>query len=216
MLRSSRRADPQLDRHVLIKLLHPPADAGPDFEQRFRSQIKAVAALRDPHIVQILDFAVADGLPFVVTEYLEGGTLADRLAEYTARHEKMPLAEVDRILESLAGALDAAHRQGIVHGALSPANILFTAHNQPVLTDFGMAAILGPCSLANPVAVGGAPAYLSPEQASGKALEARAMNIRWGRSSTSWWPGVRPSPGIRRPRFSRAASDRGGALAAPA
>jgi tetratricopeptide (TPR) repeat protein len=172
--------DSQLDRRVLIKLFHPPVDAGPDFEQRFRSQVKSLAGLRDPHIAQILDFAVADGLPFVVTEYLEGGTLADRLAEYAARHAKMPLAEVDRIVESIAGALDAAHRQGIVHGALSPANILFTAHNQPVLTDFGMAAILGPRSLANPAAVGGAPAYLSPEQAGGKALDARSDEYSLG------------------------------------
>jgi tetratricopeptide (TPR) repeat protein len=162
--------DPQLDRRVAIKVLHPPAGpegAGADFEERFGREARLVAALRHPHIVQVYDFAVADGEPYMVMEYLEGGTLADRLAEYARRGETMALPEVVRLLDPLADALDAAHSQGVIHGGLAPANVLFTARGQPVLTDFGLVQILGGLALTNPGGSGAA-AYISPEQASGK------------------------------------------------
>ena len=193
--------DPQLDRHVLIKLLHPPADAGPDFEQRFRSQIKAVAALRDPHIVQILDFAVADGLPFVVTEYLEGGTLADRLAEYrraTRRCRCRGRSHLGVPCRRPGRRAPAGHRARCPVAGQYP---LYSP--QPTGADRfwhgshprDRAPWRTPSQWAARL-----PTSRRSRRAA-KPLEARAaMAIRWGRSSTSSWPAVRPSPGIRRPR----------------
>lgn len=166
--------DPQLERRVAVKVIHRPAFPDTEFDERFRHEARLIAALRHSHIVQVYDFGVADGLLYMVMEYLEGGTFAERLAEHAARGERMALPEAVHIFEPLADALDAAHGQGIVHGALSPANILFTARGQPVLTDFGSAQTLGQLSLTNLTVIGGAPAYVSPEQASGKPLDARS------------------------------------------
>lgn len=166
--------DPQLERRVAVKVIHRPAFPDTEFDERFRHEARLIAALRHSHIVQVYDFGVADGLLYMVMEYLEGGTFAERLAEHAARGERMALPEAVHIFEPLADALDAAHGQGIVHGALSPANILFTARGQPVLIDFGIAQTLGQLSLTNLTGIGGAPAYVSPEQASGKPLDARS------------------------------------------
>ena len=164
--------DPQLDRRVAIKVLHPPA--GSDrvgFEQRFRELARRSAGLRHEHIVQMHGFDVAGDLPYLAMEYLEGGTLAERIAECAGQNKPMSLPEVARILEPLADALDALHAQGLVHGGLSPANVIFTTRGKPVLTDIGIAQLLGPVSLTNPAGAGPA-AYASPEQAAGKPVTA--------------------------------------------
>jgi len=172
--------DAQLERQVAIKVLHPPPGAdAPAFEERFRELARRSAGLRHPHIVQVHGFEVASGLPYMVMEYLPGGTLAERLAEVASQGERLSLPEISRILEPLADALDAAHAQGLIHGALTPANVLFTARGQPVLTDFGIAQLLGPLSLANPAGAGLA-AYVSPEQAAGKPLSAASDNYVLG------------------------------------
>ena len=98
--------DADLDRPVAIKVILPEVGGEPGFEERFRREARLVASLRHPHIVQVFDFAVVDGKPFMVMEYLKGNTLKDRLAELRGRGETMPLAEIARILDALAGALD--------------------------------------------------------------------------------------------------------------
>jgi len=118
--------DAQLERRVAIKVLHPPAGAAAAadaaasaaaFEERFRELARRSAGLRHPHVVQVYGFDVADGLPYMVMEYLPGGSLAERLAEVGAQGEGLSLPEIARILAPLADALDAAHAQGLIHGA---------------------------------------------------------------------------------------------------
>lgn len=167
--------DPDLDRHVAVKVIHPHLASDADFGERFRREAKLVASLRHPHIVQLFDYDVADGQPFMVMEYLDGGTLKEHLARHREGDHKMPLGEVGRLLERLADALDQAHAQGAVHRDIKPTNIIFTARGEPVLTDFGIAKILSDAAqLSASGSIVGTPAYMSPEQAAGGAVDARS------------------------------------------
>lgn len=147
---------PDLDRPVAIKVIHPQlSDAA--FQERFHHEARLSASLRHPNIVQVYDFDVIDNQPFMVMEYLEGGTLKERLKQLRAQGGKgvhgdkgdqlnaptsMPVHEIARLLEPIASALDYAHPKGIVHCDIKPTNILFTSQGEPVLTDFGIAKIL--------------------------------------------------------------------------
>jgi serine/threonine-protein kinase len=178
--------DPLLDRAVAIKVILPQLTRQPGFYERFHREARLVASMRHPHIVQVFDFAIergdpttdADDQPFMVMEYLDGGSLKDRLAQLRARGEIMPLAETARIISAVASALDYAHARGMIHRDVKPANILFTSQGEPVLTDFGVARIVGEAAQAGHIGssgvVVGTPAYMSPEQAAGGMADARS------------------------------------------
>ena len=173
--------DADLDRPVAIKVILPAVGGEPGFEERFRREARLVASLRHPHIVQVFDFAVVDGKPFMVMEYLKGNTLKDRLAELRSRGETMPLAEIARILDALAGALDYAHGRGAIHRDIKPANILFTEQDEPVVADFGIARLLGDVGqLTAPGQIIGSPAYMAPEQARGEEVGSSADQYALG------------------------------------
>lgn len=173
--------DPDLNRHVAIKVILPAMSGEPGFDERFRREARMVAGLRHPHIVQIYDFGVTDTRPFMIMEYLPGGTLKERLAELRSRNETMPLAEIARILAALAGALDYAHGRGAIHRDIKPANIIFTADNEPVVADFGIARLLGDASqLTAAGQIVGSPAYMAPEQARGEAVDGRCDQYALG------------------------------------
>ncbi|MEI2688390.1 MAG: tetratricopeptide repeat protein [Anaerolineae bacterium] len=165
--------DPDLDRAVAIKVILPAAAGEPGFEERFRREARMVASLRHPHIVQVFDFDVADGKPFMVMEYLKGDTLKARLAGLRSRGQTMPLAEIARILDALGSALDYAHGQGAIHRDIKPANILFTGQDEPVIVDFGIARLLSDAGqLTAQGQIVGTPAYMAPEQARGDQVDA--------------------------------------------
>lgn len=167
--------DPNLDRRVAIKVIHAHLALDPDFGERFHREARLVASLRHPHIVQVHDFDAAHDQPYMVMEYLDGGTLKDRLSQLQSRGETMPLAEVKRLLEAIASALDYAHAQGAVHRDIKPANILFTANGEPVLTDFGIAKLLGELTQMSATgSVIGTPVYMSPEQAASRPVDKRS------------------------------------------
>ncbi len=161
--------DPDLDRPVAIKLIHPRLAVDAQFEERFRREARLVTGLRHPHIVQVYDYQVAEDGPVMVMEYLPGGSLKERLDDLRSRGERMALADAARIADALASALDYAHRQGAIHRDVKPANVLFDREDVPVLADFGIARILDDESgLTQPGSIIGTPAYLSPEQAAGE------------------------------------------------
>jgi serine/threonine-protein kinase len=97
-----------------------------------------VAALRHAHVVQVYDVGEHDRLPYFTMEYVEGGTLADKLAGVP-----LPAREAAALVEAIAGAVEAAHRAGIVHRDLKPANVLLAADGTPQVSDFGLALHAG-------------------------------------------------------------------------
>jgi tetratricopeptide (TPR) repeat protein/tRNA A-37 threonylcarbamoyl transferase component Bud32 len=166
---------PDLKRHVAIKVIYPHLAADEGFGARFRREARVAASLRHPHVVQLYDFDLQDGQPFMVMEHLPGGTLKERLSDYRARGESLRLEEISRLLAPLADALDYAHQRGMVHRDIKPANILFTERGEPVLSDFGIAKILSDTAqLSVTRGILGTPAYMSPEQATGQEVDARS------------------------------------------
>jgi len=165
---------PDLDRYVAVKILHPHLTGDPEFEARFRREARAVAALEHPHIVRIYDFDTAEGLAFLVMECVEGTNLRTRLRDLAGRGELLDLPEVAHIAGALADALDYAHRQGVVHRDLKPSNVLIDAGGRPVLNDFGVARMLDATAITESGSTPGTPAYMSPEQGQGEPGDARS------------------------------------------
>jgi serine/threonine-protein kinase len=157
----------KLNRPIALKMLLAGTYAGPEELARFRREAEAVAALRHPNIVQVHDAGEVTGRPYFTMEYVEGGTLAQRLA---AR----PLLPRDaaELLATLASAVQFAHQSGFLHRDLKPGNILLTPEGTPRITDFGLARAIdaGPhlTRSGDPV---GTPSYMAPEQAQGRARD---------------------------------------------
>src|SRR5205809_605547 len=130
--------DTRLDRTVAIKIL-PSAD--PELRARFEREAKAIAALQHPHICTLHDVGHQDGTDYLVMEYLEGETLADRLTRGPLKLDEALKTAID-----IADALDAAHRAGRVHRDLKPANVMLTKSGATLL-DFGLAKLRPPTPL---------------------------------------------------------------------
>ena len=128
-----RARDTRLDRTVAIKVLPSHLSANPELKQRFEREAKAISALQHPNICTLHDVGSQDGMDFLVMEYLEGQTLADRLVKGA-----LPLDQVLKIGAEIAEALEKAHRQGIVHRDLKPGNIMLTKSGAKLM-DFGLA-----------------------------------------------------------------------------
>src|SRR3954447_8836469 len=154
--------DKELGRRVAIKLLAPDADTA-----RFEREARAVASLAHPNIVQLYDYGQDEGRPYMVLEYVPGGTLEERLA--AAKGKPLPDAEAQAISAGVAAGLAHAHPRGVVHRDLKPANILFDDEGRPKLADFGIARMAaGEGTLTEAGTVLGTAAYISPEQAMGE------------------------------------------------
>ena len=158
-----RARQTRLNRLVALKMLLNHDLADPSDEVRFRSEAEAVAAVKHPHVVQVYEFGQADGRPYFAMEFLAGGSLHGRLRASAP----FPPADAAALVEKLARAVHAAHAQGIVHRDLKPGNVLFDAAGEPRVTDFGLAK-RGESDLTQTRAVMGTPAYMAPEQASGR------------------------------------------------
>jgi serine/threonine protein kinase len=159
-----RAYHPQLDRYVAIKVLRSDLLEEAEFLARFRREARAVAALRHPNIVQIFDFDTQDDLYYMVMELLEGDTLKAYLNHLRVHGERMPLGEAVRIFTDVAAGLSYAHGEGIIHRDLKPANIMLTRGGQAVLTDFGIAQIVGGTQYTISGALMGTLSYMAPEQ----------------------------------------------------
>ena len=153
---------PALGRYVAIKVLPPQTAGDPSFAERFALEARAIGKLRHPNIVTAYDFSTNGDLAYLVSDFIDGGTLADQLGA------PLPLEYALTILTPIASALDYAHARGVVHRDIKPQNILLTHDGTPVLTDFGLAKIIGPGSgVTQAGALMGTAEYIAPECASG-------------------------------------------------
>ena len=176
----------RLDRLVIVKVMQTYIEADPELQARFEQEAKVVAALRHPNIVQVFDFDIAEGHPYIVMEFIRGPSLAAYLRELKGRKESLQPAQIARLISIIGSALDYAHEQGVIHRDIKPGNIIL--HNktglfssdlplgpltEPVVTDFGLVRI----HTATQVSAGkrsGTPFYMSPEQARGLTVDHRS------------------------------------------
>lgn len=160
---------PSLGRYVAIKVLPPYHAEAETFIARFIREARAVARLEHPHILPIYDFGREGDLSYIVTKYVEGGTLKDQLGQ------PFDLRRAASIISQVASALDYAHDQGIVHRDVKPSNILLDRDEWVLLTDFGLAKMAGASARITGSGVGiGTPAYMSPEQGQGLDVDRRS------------------------------------------
>jgi tetratricopeptide (TPR) repeat protein len=153
-----------LGRLVALKMILAGAHAGPDAVSRFRREAEAAARLQHPHIVQIHEIGVHDGLPYLSLEYVEGGSLAQKLAG-----TPLPPRQAAQLVETLARVVHVAHQRGIVHRDLKPGNVLLGDDGTPKVADFGLAKRLDdPAGQTASGDILGTPSYMAPEQAGGK------------------------------------------------
>ena len=163
--------DVNLHRKVAIKVLHPALAGDVSFLKRFRAEARAVAALNHPNILQVYDWGEEGGEPYLVLEYLAGGSLRQI---YDSGVLLTPEQAVQIGLEAAAG-LDYAHRRGLVHRDIKPANLLFDAERRLRIADFGLARALAEAAWTEPEgAILGTARYAAPEQVEGWTLDGRA------------------------------------------
>ena len=190
-----KATDTRLNRTVALKVLPPHFAHDPDMRQRFEREAQTIAGLNHPHICTLHDVGEQDGTRFIVMEYVEGETLADRLLQ-----GPLSIDEVLQVAGEIVDALDRAHRQGIVHRDLKPANIMLARGDatrrqgtaQTKLLDFGLAKWAAPegagASMVQPTRMDvtaqgtliGTLQYMAPEQVEGKEADTRTDIFAFG------------------------------------
>jgi serine/threonine protein kinase len=209
-----RANDTRLDRTVAIKVLASHLSSSPELKQRMEREARSISALNHPNICHLYDIGSQDGTDYLVMEFLEGETLADRL-----RKGAMPISEIFKVAIAVAEALAIAHRQGIVHRDLKPGNIMLTQTGAKLM-DFGLAKPLGvqnsdvpsgtvpsftavatlsgPSPLSPLTTAGsivGTIQYMSPEQIEGREADARSDIFAFGAVLYEMAAGKRPFSG---------------------
>src|SRR5215471_18147298 len=177
--------DTRLNRVVALKVLPPDKLADAERKRRFTNEARSASALNHSNIVTIYDIGAEGGVEFIVMEYVAGQTLAESIPG-----SGMEIGAAVRIARQIAGALEKAHAAGIVHRDLKPANIMVTADGVVKVLDFGLAKLHEPEGVETEVTVTaaatqagiimGTAAYMSPEQASGGAVDARSDVFAFG------------------------------------
>jgi serine/threonine protein kinase len=155
----------QLERTGAVKILQA-ISPDPDSTARFRHEAQAIAQMRHPNILNVYDFGEYQGTPYMIVEYVSGGSLGNRLSQ-----GKPEPADTLKFLHGIAAGLDYAHAHGIIHRDVKPANVLLEMDDTPVIADFGLAKLMQGSSLKSMTGVTtGTPAYMAPEQVTGSNI----------------------------------------------
>src|SRR4051794_18382840 len=149
---------------VALKIMRDALARDEVYRQRFHREVRVAAEVKDEGLVEILEGGEADDVQYLAVEYVEGGTLEDRLE----RERTLPLDDVVRIVGEIAGGLEALHAAGIVHRDVKPANVMIRATGRAALTDFGLAKGRAYTVLTRPGQVMGTLDYIAPELISGE------------------------------------------------
>ncbi|MBI1893589.1 MAG: protein kinase [Candidatus Rokubacteria bacterium] len=183
--------DPQLDRIVAIKTLRRdlglPPEQYAELKRRFYQEATAAGRLNHPNLVSVYDVVEVDGVPYMVMEYLEGRTLADLIASEGPLRPR----QATHLVSQVCSALEYAHAHGVVHRDIKPGNILVGADGVAKVSDFGIARISGSTVTRTGVMVG-TPAYMSPEQLSGRGVDGRSDLFSLGVALYEALTGVNP------------------------
>jgi serine/threonine protein kinase len=183
MARVYKAQHPRLKRLVALKIILPDAAARPGFRERFDREAQVVAQLHHSNIVEVYDYGEANGIPYLVMQYVGGGTLSSKLRN----GQPLPVAQAVRYTALMAQALHHAHQRGIIHRDIKPSNMLLDEQdpNHLLLSDFGIAKLLsGPAESVPPQgaipqpltttgSIIGTPEFMAPEQAKGETIDAR-------------------------------------------
>jgi len=165
-----KAVDTTLKRTVALKCLAPHLLWDPTFVQRFQQEAEVAANLDHPHIVTIYEVSQIEGVYLIAMRFLEGRTLSQILEA----EGPLPVSQVQAVIEQIASALNYAHARGFVHRDIKPSNIMVADDGRSTLTDFGLVKAGEGTQLTASGVVFGTPEYMSPEQAEGKALDARS------------------------------------------
>ena len=192
--------DPQIGRTVAIKIIlmtNQSPEAAEEYKQRFYREAQTAGQMSHPGIVTIYDVNEDEyGQPFLVMEFIEGTTLESLLAPAKAGQKKLrpPLKQLIDISSQVADALDYAHRRNVIHRDIKPANILVTSDVKAKIADFGIAKLAGTTMTQTGLLVG-TPAFMSPEQITGRSIDSRSDIFSFGIVLYWMFTGKRPFPG---------------------
>jgi serine/threonine-protein kinase len=172
-----RAYQPNLRRTVAVKVLARNTDAKSNYLERFTREAQTAAALEHAHIIPVYDYGTENDINYIVMRYLPGGSFADRLEKANEEGRFLPLPEITAILTQVAGALDYAHRRGVIHRDIKPGNLMFdttesllSSGGSVFLVDFGIVKLLDGAQLTGTMATIGTPAYMPPEQWRGEMV----------------------------------------------
>jgi serine/threonine protein kinase len=165
MARVYKGYDEKLDRYAAVKVIdaHLVArETEDEYRERFRREARAIARLNHPNIVKIYQFGEDGSMYYMAMEYVSGKDLRQIIKEHTAKGDTMPYEQVMRLMYDITGALDYAHKEGVIHRDVKPSNIMMTPTGQSILMDFGLALSVPEGTLGSTF---GSVHYIAPEQA---------------------------------------------------
>jgi hypothetical protein len=165
-----RAYQPGMERYVALKVLPRVFADDPEFAARFQREARILARLQHPHILPVFDYGQAEGYSYIVMPFVPGGTLTDSL-----KGEPLPLPRIRQVISQVGGALQYAHSRSLIHRDVKPSNVLIDESGNCLLTDFGLARMVeASVNLTASGTILGTPAYMSPEQGSGRKIDARS------------------------------------------
>ncbi len=161
--------DRELDRVVAVKVIRPELAGNQKILQRFKQELILARQVTHKNVIRIFDLGVADGVKFITMEFIEGRDLASLL-----RERRFTPDESIRLIRQVCRALDAAHAEGVIHRDLKPQNIMVDEQGKVSVMDFGLARSVEMPGMTQTGLMLGTPAYMSPEQAQGRSVDARS------------------------------------------